>query len=81
MIVVGFDDNKVVDQRILNLLRLTFCIEPLFFWSLRNDFTFLRRRDFLKIGCMSFKILRNYPTTSGDVSVGKNFSKNDETRG
>jgi len=75
LIVVGLNHRKIVNQGVLDLLRLSFDIEPAFFWSLLSaedsEVVVPRLRGFLRIDYMTLKILRNFPSPSGDVSVGR----------
>jgi len=79
LIVVGLDYRKIMNQGLLDLLRLSFDIEPAFFLSLWSDIITLqplpRRREFLKMEYMTLKILKKHPSASGDVSVGRFSSK------
>ena len=72
LVLVGLDNQKTIDQRVLNLLRLSFNIDPLFFWSLLGTDKFVsRQQESLSMSYMAIKILRNCPTISGHVSVGR----------
>lgn len=76
IILVDLDDKKTVDQRVLEMLRLSFNVEPLFFWSSLKSAPFpRRRREFLRMGRMTLKMLKQFATASGDISVGKYPSK------
>jgi len=78
LIVVGLNHRKTVHQGVLDLLRLSFDIEPAFFWSLlsarESPVTVPRLRGFLRMDSMTLKILRNCPIASGDVSIGRSSS-------
>jgi len=80
IIVVGLDHGKIVNQGVLDLLRLSFDIEPAFFWSLlstrESQVIIPRLRGFLRMDYMTLKILRNCPSASGDVSVGRSPFEN-----
>lgn len=72
LILVGLDFEKTIDQRVLNLLRLNFNVEPLFFWSLLSLGRFpSRHQGLLRMSYMILKVLRSCPTTAGHVSTGK----------
>ncbi len=75
LIVVGLKHRKIVNQGVLDLLRLKFDIEPAFFWSLlsaeESPVVVPRLRGFLRMDYMTLKILRNFPSASGEVSVGR----------
>lgn len=63
-----------IDQRVLNILRLTFNIEPLVFWSLLCRKTSLPRpHGTLNMDYMTLKLIRHFPIASGDIFVGKRF--------
>ncbi len=76
LIVVGLNHGKIVNQGVLDLLRLSFDVKPAFFWSLLSAGNSLgvkvpRLRGFLRMNYMTLKIQRNCPIASRDVSVGR----------
>lgn len=75
LILVCLNHCRIVNQGVLELLRLKCDIEPAFFWSLlsaKEPFVVVPRlRGFLKMGCMTLKILRNRSSASGDVCIGR----------
>lgn len=78
VILLGLKPYRKIDQRVLNLLRLSLDIEPAFFMSCLGvripSLRLPRYRECLRMGDMTLKLLRNCPTASGDVSVGKGLS-------
>lgn len=79
LIVVGLDHRETLNQGVLDILSLSFDIEPAFFWSLlstaKSYIPVPRRRGFLRMSYMTLKILKNHPNASGDVCVGRFSSK------
>lgn len=79
LIVVGLDYRKTLNQGVLDILSSSFDIEPAFFWSLlrtaESPIPVPRRREFLRMSYMTLKILKNHPSASGDVCVGRFSSK------
>ena len=74
IVLVELKSYERVDQRVLNILRLTFNIEPLVFWSLIDWQNALPPpHGTLKMGYMILKLIRQFRTASGDISVGKRF--------
>ena len=75
LILLGLDPRKKIDQRVLNALRSSLDIEPAFFMSCLGvhipSLRLPRYRECLRMGNMTLKLLRNCPTASGNVSVGK----------
>ena len=82
LIVIDLDSGKAIDQRVLNLLRLSFDIEPLFFWSLLDgsDYDIVRRPTFLGMGFMTLKAMRDYPAALGDMTVGAFLTRQNTTK-
>ena len=76
VVLFGIDQSLRLDQRVFNILRLTFNIEPLFFWSLlETRIPLPRRYSILRMGDMVSKLMKNFPTPSGDISVCKRSRK------
>ena len=72
VVLFGIDESQILDQRVLNILRSTFNIEPLFFWSiLQKAVPLPRRYNILRMGYIALKLIKTFPTPSGDIPICK----------
>ncbi|KAL8690856.1 MAG: hypothetical protein Q9218_003787 [Villophora microphyllina] len=74
VVLVDLDNRQAIDQRILDVLRLSLGIRPLYFWSLLDDRMIhlaSRQQDMLKMSYMALGQPKKHPTAVDDVSVGK----------
>ena len=74
IIILGLSSSgETIDQRVLNLFRLKFNIEPLFYVTLSENFWFSshRLKSFLYMSYMNFKELRNCAGVFDTGSVGR----------
>ena len=73
IVLLDLDYSRHVDQRVLNLLRLTLDVESLCYWSILSarGGWIPRRQDCLNLSYAASRVLKKGSSPSGDYSVSK----------